>query len=99
MKVQNIKFKDSNKDYSILIGNNILNILNGLRDSNFCLDILGNGSLKDKIITKAKKINTKVNFINKSYTNNEMPTLLNNYNYLILYSLNNKYYLFLSNYY
>ena len=27
MKVQNIKFKDSNKDYSILIGNNILNIL------------------------------------------------------------------------
>ena len=27
MKVQKIKFKDSNKDYSILIGNNILNLL------------------------------------------------------------------------
>ncbi|MAV81855.1 MAG: hypothetical protein CMI90_00145 [Pelagibacteraceae bacterium] len=88
---KDLKYKKNNNKI-LFVGRlekqkNILNILNGLRDSNFCLDILGNGSLKDKIITKAKKINTKVNFINKSYTNNEMPTLLNNYNYLILFSL------------
>lgn len=88
---QNTKYKKFNKRL-LFIGRlekqkNIFSILKAIRSSDYQLDILGNGSLKLKIIKYSKKYNCKIKFIEDDYSNNQLPTLINKYSHLILFSL------------
>ena len=41
---------------------NYFELVDQLKDSNFIIDLVGNGSLKDKLQIYAKKKNVKINF-------------------------------------
>ena len=65
---------------------NIFNTVLLFKNSKYQLDILGKGSLKNKI-KKFSLINKcNINFINSGHDNQSLPMLLNNYDYLILIS-------------
>lgn len=56
------------------------------KKSQYQLDILGKGSLKNKIINFSRINNCNVNFINTSHENHSLPNFINNYDYFILIS-------------
>lgn len=65
---------------------NLKNIINIFTDSNFFLDIYGDGSLKDDLLQYSILNKSNVSFFNRT-TNEKIPNLLNKYNFLILFSL------------
>lgn len=64
---------------------NIFSILKALKNTDISLDILGTGSLKNKIHKFSDEFNLKVNFIN-TIDNKKLPELINKYDFLILFS-------------
>jgi glycosyltransferase involved in cell wall biosynthesis len=65
---------------------NIYNMALLFKKSQYQLDILGKGSLKNKIINFSQKNNCNINFINTSHENHNLPNFINNYDYFILIS-------------
>ena len=65
---------------------NLIHLIISLRETNFNLDIYGEGNLKEKLKNLVKKNNVKVLF-NGSVPNSKIPKILSNYQLFILPSL------------
>jgi glycosyltransferase involved in cell wall biosynthesis len=65
---------------------NLFNLIEAVAQTSLTLDIYGEGDIRNKLQTHAKKLDAKVNFMGV-VPNNEMPTVLNRYRYYILPSL------------
>lgn len=64
---------------------NIFKIIKSLSNSQYELDILGDGPLKKNIINYSKKLNLKIYFLD-GYSNEKMSSLYSQYDFLILFS-------------
>ena len=65
---------------------NIFTILIAFKNSPYCIDILGTGSLRTKIIDFSNRNNIKINFIGDFIDSKSIPYLINKYEFLILFS-------------
>lgn len=65
---------------------NLFNLIEAVAQTSLTLDIYGQGDIRDKLETLAKKLNANVNFMGV-VPNNELPAVLNRYRYYILPSL------------
>ncbi|MEW6417127.1 MAG: glycosyltransferase family 4 protein [Nitrospirota bacterium] len=61
---------------------NLLNLFEALKDSKYCLDIIGDGELKEKLINYSVQNQVRINFLSK-IPNSEMPHILNQYHTFI----------------
>lgn len=64
---------------------NLFNLIEAISETNYILDIYGDGSLKEQLISHADKFNAKVNFLG-IVSNDRLTDIFNKYNYFILAS-------------
>jgi len=63
---------------------NLFNLIKAFKDlDEFYLDIIGVGSLKNKLIDKAKRLGIQINFLGV-YPNHKLPEIINQYEIFIL---------------
>lgn len=62
---------------------NLFNLLQAIKATKYTLDIIGDGELKDDLLTYSRRDQIKVNFLGQ-FPNHEIPNLLNQYEIFIL---------------
>jgi glycosyltransferase involved in cell wall biosynthesis len=62
---------------------NLFNLIEAVSDNNLTLDICGEGDLRNQLEHKAKQLNIQVNFMGV-VPNQQLPEILNRYQYFIL---------------
>jgi glycosyltransferase involved in cell wall biosynthesis len=65
---------------------NLFSLLDAIKETNWVLDIVGDGELKDELLSFALKNKVNVNFIGR-VPNNKLPEIINQYEVFILPSL------------
>lgn len=84
-----LPYNSKNKKESLLfIGRltnqkNLFNLIDALKNSNYSLDIVGDGELKSQLMTYASQHNVNVNFLGR-IPNSQIPALMNQYEVFIL---------------
>jgi len=82
--------EDRKKNVILTVGRiekqkNYFELVDHLKDSNFIIDLVGNGSLKDKLQIYAKKQKVKINFLG-NIDNSELLQLYKKYKYYVIFS-------------
>jgi len=62
---------------------NLFNLIEAIAQTHLTLDIYGRGDIRNELEARSKKLNAKVNFMGV-VPNNELPNVLNRYQYYIL---------------